>query len=192
MTTTNIKVTNILFSGVGGQGIILGSDIISLAAMYSGFDAKKSEIHGMSQRGGSVFSHVRYGNKVYSPVIPEGQADILVALEEMESLRWLEYVSPKTAVVYVKYRVLPANIEKYPEGIDAELRARFAKVVAVDPKELTQKIGNQKYLNVAILGVIAEMLEGITSDAWKSAITALVPKSTDAANLAAFEIGKQI
>ncbi|HQJ06003.1 MAG TPA: 2-oxoacid:acceptor oxidoreductase family protein, partial [Spirochaetota bacterium] len=98
------RIFNILIVGVGGQGIILASDIASKAAALAGFDSKKSEIHGMSQRGGSVFSHVRYGSKVYSPVIPLRQADILVSLEEMETVRWADFCSKDTIIILAKNR----------------------------------------------------------------------------------------
>jgi len=102
-------IHNVLFVGVGGQGIVLASDIMAHAAVLAGFDAKKSEIHGMSQRGGSVFSHVRFGEKVYSPMITEGSADILVSLEEMETLRWLDFANPRTQLIVVKTRILPVG-----------------------------------------------------------------------------------
>ena len=105
---------NILIVGVGGQGTILASDILCAAAMNAGLDAKKSEIHGMSQRGGSVFSHVRYAPRVYSPVIPRGQVDIIVALEEMEAARWIDWLVPGGRLVVSGTRILPANVQTYP------------------------------------------------------------------------------
>ncbi|HAS53817.1 MAG TPA: indolepyruvate oxidoreductase subunit beta, partial [Nitrospiraceae bacterium] len=109
------KVTNVLLVGVGGQGIVLASDVLSLAALYAGHDVKTSEIHGMSQRGGSVFSHIRFGDKVCSPVIPEGRVDILVSLEEMETLRWLSYVNSDTRILFTKTRIHPPNGAGDPE-----------------------------------------------------------------------------
>jgi len=152
-------VVSILMVGVGGQGIILASDILTRTAMEAGFDAKKSEIHGMSQRGGSVFSHIRFGKKVQSPVIPEGGADILFSLEEMETLRWLRYAGDRSLVVCLRTRILPANAEAYPEEIEGELRRRCARLVFLDPDELRKEVSHQKFLNVALLGVLSKHLE---------------------------------
>lgn len=182
------KTTNILIVGVGGQGIVLASDILCLAAMYSGLDAKKSEIHGMSQRGGSVFAHVRYADKVYSPVIPEGEADILISLEELETLRWLNYTNKKTKIVFVKHRIMPSQTSIYPEGIESFLKKSFTEVITVDTNKITNELGSQKCINVALVGVISELLD-LNKEALKHAIKELVPKGTEELNLKAFELG---
>jgi len=119
------KIHNVLMVGVGGQGVVLASDILSLAAMNAGYDVKKSEIHGMSQRGGSIFSFVRFGEAVSSPLIAEGQADLLVSMEEMETLRWLEYLNADTKLMVSKAHILPANATEYPAGIEEDLKKNF-------------------------------------------------------------------
>ncbi len=185
------NITNILMVGVGGQGTVLSSNIVSLAAMYSGQDVKKSEIHGMSQRGGSVFSHVRFGEKVHSAVIPEGEADILLALEEMETLRWLNYLKPAGRVVCLCENILPSTIMEYPVGAAEFIRKNFPGSYLVDPAELKTRLNNTKVLNVAMLGLISRMVD-IEEQAWRRAITELTPAGTAELNLSAFNAGKQL
>ena len=185
------KTVNILMVGVGGQGIITSSNMLSLAAMNGGYDVKKSEIHGMSQRGGSVFSHVRLGEKIYSPVIAAGEADILIALEEMETLRWLDFPAIDGKVVYIKNRILPFGVEEYPEGTADTLRKNSLDFMELLPDELKEKTGNAKTVNVAVLGLVSNLLD-IPVPAWKAAITELAPGGTAEMNLQAFEEGRKI
>ena len=186
----NNGVHNILMVGVGGQGIILASDILTLTAMYSGYDAKKSEIHGMSQRGGSVFSHIRFGNKVHSPTIPEGEAHILFSLEEMETLRWLSYANPESLIITLRTQIKPAMVEEYPAGIEEELRKRSKKVKFLEPVELREDIDNIKFFNVALLGVLSEHID-LPEKAWRQAIEKRVPKGSFDGNWKAFQTGKK-
>lgn len=185
------KITNVLMVGVGGQGIVLASDIISLAALYAGHDVKKSEIHGMSQRGGSVFSHIRFGKKVHSPVIPEAQTDILVSLEEMETLRWLAYLNSETKIILTKTRILPPNVTAYPEQIEQELKKQFKNCVTIDPALIIAKMGSAKFVNTALLGTIATRLD-FSDEAWQRALQDQVPEGTYEQNKAAFALGKTI
>jgi indolepyruvate ferredoxin oxidoreductase, beta subunit len=184
-----MKNFNILIVGVGGQGIILGSDIITKAALFSGFDAKKSEIHGMSQRGGSVFSHIRFGEVVYSPVIPEGELDILLSFEEMETLRWLSYTNPDTKIIFTENQILPAETTEYPQGIKEKLSKSFKNMDTINQDEFIKKIGKPKYLNVAVLGFVSNYIN-LKEDAWKKAIEEEVPAGTFSENWEAFLIGK--
>jgi indolepyruvate ferredoxin oxidoreductase beta subunit len=183
------KTSNILMCGVGGQGIITTSNMLSRAAMNAGRDVKKSEIHGMSQRGGSVFSHVRFGAKIHSPVISCGQADILVSLEEMETLRWMDYPRADSRIFILRNRILPFGVEKYPEGIEDELNKCFSHIAFLEPDELKNKTGSAKTLNVAVLGAVSNYLD-IAEECWKEAICALAPNGTADMNWAAFECGK--
>ena len=180
---------NILMVGVGGQGIVLASGILARAALYAGHDSKKSEIHGMSQRGGSVFSHIRFGQKVYSPVIPECSADLLVSLEEMETLRWLQYCNSQTELILCQARVTPANVSKYPAGISHELKRLFQNIVIIDPLELAGKCGGQKYINTAILGLISRRMD-FPENAWKESVEELSPAGSASQNWQAFLAGK--
>lgn len=183
------EVKNILMVGVGGQGIILSSDILSRAALNEGFDVKKSEIHGMSQRGGSVFSHIRFGEKVFSPVIPDGEADILLSLEEMESLRWSAYTSPETQVICMDEHILPLGLTEYPDCAKA-LKKSFKKLMLVDIAEFRKALENPKTINVALLGIVSNYLD-ISAAAWKKAIESSVPAGTEKLNMKAFEAGKK-
>lgn len=185
------SITNILMVGVGGQGTVLSSDILTLAAMYDGHDAKKSEIHGMSQRGGSVFSHVRFGRQVHSPVIPEGEADVLLSLEELETLRWLDYLRPNAAIICLKERILPATITEYPDGIPEFLADKYPRSRFADPATLKNLLGNNKVLNVALLGMLSRLIS-VSIPSWTRAISELVPPGTQELNLKAFEIGGNI
>jgi indolepyruvate ferredoxin oxidoreductase beta subunit len=183
------EIYNMLIVGVGGQGILLASDITVNVAMKEGFDVKKSEIHGMSQRGGSVFSHIRFGKKVYSPVIPECKAGLLIAFEEMEALRWLDFVNPETKLIINKNRIMPAETSTYPEGIIPELKKTFATVMEIDQERLIKEIGKPKYLNTAILGFASKYLE-FKEDSWRLAIEEESPKGTFSENYEAFRKGK--
>jgi indolepyruvate ferredoxin oxidoreductase, beta subunit len=183
------KIFNILIVGVGGQGIILGSDIITKAAMIAGFDAKKSEIHGMSQRGGSVFSHIRFGEKIFSPVIPEGEANILVSFEEMETLRWLNYVNQDTKIFFTENRILPSEVKEYPENIKEELKKNYNNIIVINQEKLISKIGKPKFLNLAILGLTSNFIN-FDETSWKEAINEEVPAGTFSENWEAFLIGK--
>ena len=159
--------------------------------MNAGYDAKKSEIHGMSQRGGSVFSHIRYGEKVYSCVIPEGSADLIVALEEMEALRWTGYCSKATAAIITRTRINPANVIEYPAGISDELKRLFNSVMMVEPVELAAKSGGQKFLNTALLGVVS-LRVNFPELAWREAIDKLTPAGTAEQNWKAFQMGREL
>lgn len=184
------EVFNVLMVGVGGQGIILASDILAEAAMLAGLDAKKSEVHGMSQRGGPVFSHVRFGPEVHSPVIGQGEADVIYALERMELLRWAPWARPGAAAVYADTDLLPTTLEAYPAGIDEEIEARFGRVVRYDMRALRSQI-NPKAKNTVLLGAVA-LLAPLPLDAYARAISELVPPGTADANLAGFEVGRRI
>ena len=183
------KVDNILMVGVGGQGTILASDILTLAALNSGYDAKKSEIHGMSQRGGSVFCHVRFGEKIFSPVIPLGQADILLSLEEMETLRWGDFTNTDSRVIVLKRKILPPNVDAYTEGIEEELSSVYKNLDLIEPDSLIKDIGNVKFLNVALLGLLSVYID-FPEDAWKESIKEKVPSAFFEENWQAFNKGK--
>ncbi len=138
------KVTNVFISGVGGQGILLASEILSEVALARGLDVKKSEVHGMAQRGGSVVSHVRFGEKVYSPVIAEREADLLVSFEKMEGLRWIHYLAPGGAVIVNSQEILPSGLEEYPKGMDDGIRERQADALIIDALALAKEAGNAR------------------------------------------------
>ncbi|WP_457573358.1 indolepyruvate oxidoreductase subunit beta [Desulfolithobacter sp.] len=153
---------NILFCGVGGQGILLASEIAAYAQLAAGFDVKKSEVHGMAQRGGSVEAHLRYGERVYSPLIESGKADILVSFEILEAARYLPYLHRGSAVVVNTQKILPPAVAigkaSYPENILDELTSRSINVVPVDAFEVARDIGELRTANVVMVGAMSHFL----------------------------------
>jgi indolepyruvate ferredoxin oxidoreductase beta subunit len=189
----NNAVTNILLSGVGGQGIILASDIMTEVFLQSGFDVKKSEVHGMAQRGGSVTSHVRFGRKVYSPIIKEGEVDILFSFEQLEGLRWINHVKQDGAILLNNYRINPPAVNlgqiEYPRNIPKIIRKRFNKFYVVDGTKLALELGNIRAANVVLLGAISNLFE-MEESAWINAILAKLPTKLHDINKKAFATGR--
>jgi indolepyruvate ferredoxin oxidoreductase beta subunit len=189
------QVTNILLVGVGGQGILLASEILSEAAMLAGFDVKKSEIHGMSQRGGSVVSHVRYGAEVFSPIVPEGEGDILFGFELMETARSLPLLKPGGAVVANDLQISPPSVlmgqDTYPEGLAERIKSQFADFLLVDGQKLAADAGNVKAANTVLLGAISKRLS-ISEAFWLKALEKMVPVKALEINKRAFLLGKEL
>ncbi len=186
-------VTNILLSGVGGQGIILASDIMAEVFLESGFDVKKSEVHGMAQRGGSVTSHVRFGRKVYSPIIKQGEVDILFSFEELEGLRWLNYVKPDGVIVLNNHKINPPAVNlgqmEYPRDIPGIFRKQFDKFYLIDGTKLALEAGNIRAANVVLLGAISNLFE-IEEALWMEAILRHLPPRLHEVNREAFASGR--
>lgn len=185
---------SILLVGVGGQGTILASKLLSTGLMETGFDVKMSEIHGMSQRGGSVSSQVRYGDKVESPVIELGGADILVSFEKMEALRWLEYLKPDGKVVVNDYEInsMPILSGKadYSREIIDELSSKV-KTIVVDAAKHAAELGNSKVMNVILLGTIIKSM-GLEDINWDKIIRDNVKPQFAELNLKALEVGMSL
>ena len=192
---TDIKITNILMAGVGGQGTLLASEILSEVLMQAGYDVKKAEVHGMAQRGGSVVSHVRFGKKVYSPIIPEGEADVLFGFELLETYRYLPLVKKTGAVVVNNLRIAPPSVAlgkaEYPLDIATKLNLRVDNVRIVEGLELAEQAGNSKAINTVLLGALSNTLEP-AHEQWIAAIKSLVPERFQDVNLKAFELGRQV
>lgn len=188
------KITNILMAGVGGQGTLLASEILTEVLMQTGYDVKKAEVHGMAQRGGSVVSHVRFGKKVYSSIIPEGEVDVLFGFELLETYRYLPLVKKDGAVVVNNLRIAPPSValgqREYPQGIGDKLRARLKNVRVVDGLELAEAAGNARTVNTVLLGALSNTLEP-SHEQWIAAIMSLVPERFQEVNLKAFELGRQ-
>ncbi|HLF14661.1 MAG TPA: indolepyruvate oxidoreductase subunit beta [Bacteroidota bacterium] len=185
---------NILFSGVGGQGVLLISELVARTAIRAGFDAKKTEVHGAAQRGGSVVSHVRYAPKVYSPLIPAGEADILVSLEKLEGLRWAHYVRAGGTITLNTEERVPASIDgkpvEYPKEIAPFLAGKGFIVRSIDAQAIAIELGNYRAANIVLLGTIADET-GIHKDAWTDTMKATLPSRFIDLNLAAFERGME-
>lgn len=185
---------SILLVGVGGQGTILASKLLTIGLMESGYDVKMSEIHGMSQRGGSVSSQVRYGDKVYSPVIEKGGADILVSFEKMEALRWLNYLKKDGKIIVNDYKInsmpiLTGKAEYKDEEISKELLRVKAKLIKASDSAI--KLGNQKTMNVILLGSLVKSMNLEHID-WNKIISNNVKKEFIDVNIEAFKLGMNL
>jgi indolepyruvate ferredoxin oxidoreductase beta subunit len=189
------RVTNLLLVGVGGQGILLASEILSETFMLAGFDVKKSEIHGMSQRGGSVVSHVRYGREVFSPIVPEGEGDILFGFEIMETCRYLPLLKPGGTVVANDLRIAPPSVlmgrESYPEGIAERIKDQYPDFLLVDGERLAVDAGNRRAANTVLLGAVSRRLD-VAEDYWLQAIERMVPRKALEVNRKAFMLGREL
>ena len=184
-------VKSILMVGVGGQGTILAGKILSMGLMAAGYDVKMSEVHGMAQRGGSVSNQVRFGKKVYSPIIGKGQADILVAFEMMEAMRWLEYLKPGGKIVVNDYRIPSGPILigacDYPDQVIEKLKEK-ADTTVIQAGEIAKQIGNPRTMNLVLFGALVKGMN-LTDIDFESEIAANVKPETLKLNLEAFRAG---
>jgi len=185
------EIKNILLVGVGGQGTILASKILSTGLVQAGYDVKMSEVHGMAQRGGSVTTQVRYGEKVFSPIIDKGEADILVAFEKMEALRWLEYLKPNGTVIVNDYQISSAPIlmgkQDYPEGILETLTSKVSTTI-INASEIAKELGNVKAMNIVLFGAMVTAMK-LTDISWEAIIADTVKPKFVELNVKAFKAG---
>jgi len=188
------KVMNLFLCGVGGQGILLASEIISSACMQAGFDVKQSEVHGMAQRGGSVISHIRFGKKVYSPLIEAGDADIVVSFEMLEALRYLPYMNNGTRVIVNTQKILPAPVatgmDIYPADVLDQLRQRGLSVFPMDAFDIAQSIGETRAVNMVLVGALSIFLP-LEESIFMQAIEKRIPEKIRKVNIEAFLKGKE-
>lgn len=189
-----MNTTNIMIVGVGGQGTLLASKLLGYVLLNSGYDVKVSEVHGMSQRGGSVVTYVRFGKKVYSPVIDKGEADIILAFEKLEAARWLEYLKPGGQIIVSTQEIEPMPVitgtMEYPSDLIKKMEDAGAKVDAKDFLTLASKAGSSKAVNIALMGRLSKYFPEIPDEDWENAIVATVPPKYLELNLKAFELGK--
>jgi indolepyruvate ferredoxin oxidoreductase beta subunit len=188
------KVTNIAIAGVGGQGIVLASDVVAEAALCAGHQVKKNEVHGMAQRGGSVVSEIRFGDRIYSPLIPDGDVDVLVGLELLEALRHAHRLRPDGLIIADELRLQPAvrppGAPEYPPDIVDRLRASAERVVIVPAAELAAEAGNARAANTVLIGVLSQHLD-LPREAWHTALRSCLRPSLVEVNLKAFELGQR-
>ncbi len=190
------ELTNVLIVGVGGQGVVLASNILCEVALRAGFDVKKSEVHGMSQRGGVVTSHVRFGEKVYSPLIAAGTCDVVLGFEASEALRFAHEVKSGGHLIVSTQQIKPPSSSerkgpKYPVDPIADAKAMCAgHVVSIDAEDIALKLGNPRLANTILLGALSNDLS-IPEKVWKDTITQMAPKKTIDQNLKAFDAGKE-
>lgn len=183
---------NIMIVGVGGQGSLLASKLLGNVLLECGYDIKLSEVHGMSQRGGSVVTYVKYGDRVYSPVIDKGEADCIVSFEALEAARWLEYLKADGKIIVNTQQIYPMPVitgaMKYPENVIGKLSDK-AQTVAVDALELARQAGNVKAVNTVLMGVLSNYMD-IDVEKWEAAIIKTVPAKLLDINKKAFELGR--
>lgn len=185
---------NIMIVGIGGQGTLLASKMLGYVLLQQGYDVKVSEVHGMSQRGGSVVTYVRYGKKVYSPVIDKGEADVIISFEKLEAARWLEFLKKDGTIITNTQEVEPMPVitgaAAYPENLIEKMQAAGAKVDAKDFLSIAQEAGSAKAVNIALMGRLSTYFPEISDEQWQDAIEKIVPPKFLDLNRKAFEAGR--
>ena len=188
-----METKNIIIIGVGGQGSLLASKILGDLLLRQGYDVKVSEVHGMSQRGGSVITYVRFGDHVYSPVVDEGEADYIVSFEILETARWLSYLKPDGQIVTNTQQIDPmpviTGVASYPDGLVEKIKEKGIKIDAMDCLSLAQEAGSPKAVNIVLLGRLSHYFD-IAEEAWQAVLNANVPPKFLEVNKKAFELGK--
>ena len=189
-----MKVSNIMIVGVGGQGSLLASKLLGRLLVNEGYDVKVSEVHGMSQRGGSVVTYVRYGNKVYSPIIDKGEADFIVSFEKLEAARYVSYLSKNGKIIVNSQEIDPMPViigaAQYPENLVEKMQAAGADVDAIDALDLAMQAGSSKAVNLVLMGRLSKYFEA-TQEAWMEALEACVPPKFLELNKKAYALGRK-
>jgi len=188
-----MPITSVLIAGVGGQGVVLASELLALAAIAAGHDAKQGEFHGVAQRGGAVFSHVRFGDRVYSPTTPRGEVDFLVALEKLEALRYAHFVRPGRTILVNSHEVEPirtADERSYPKDAIRFLESKGFDVKAIKATEIAVTLGNHRAANTVMLGALAEHLD-LPDQVWEKTLQQRIPEKLLELNRKAFGEGRQ-
>ena len=188
-----MKTQNIMIVGVGGQGSLLASKLLGRMLLEKGYDIKVSEVHGMSQRGGSVVTYVRFGDKVYSPVIDKGEADFIVSFELLEAARWTEFLKPGGKIVVNTQKISPMPViigaAEYPQGLAEEMKNAGLDVDAFDALALAEQAGSSKAVNIVLMGRLSHYFD-LPEEAWMQAMEAVVPAKFLELNKKAFALGK--
>jgi indolepyruvate ferredoxin oxidoreductase beta subunit len=188
-------IRSVVLAGVGGQGILLAGEILARAAMQSGYDVKTNEVHGMAQRGGSVVAQVRYGPEVHSPLVAKKTALVLGALEQVEALRFADYLSSGGLAVVNAQAIMPVTVSmgaaRYPEDVEAKLRRAFQRLVYIRAAEMASCLGDMRTANIVVLGAISRGLD-LPLEAWREAVASCVKERFREINLRAFEMGRRI
>ena len=191
-----METKSIMIVGVGGQGTLLASRILGSVLGTAGYEVKVSEVHGMSQRGGSVVTYIRYGEKVYSPVIEKGQADMIVSFEQLEAARYVSYLKKGGTIITNTQKISPMPVitgaAEYPDGIIDKIKAMGINIIAVDALSAAEKAGSARAVNVVLMGVLSKVLPGIELDAWKKAVEKCVPAKVIEINEKPFDLGRDL
>lgn len=189
----NLDCLNVLIVGVGGQGTLLASKFLGAAAALSGKDVKVSEVHGMSQRGGSVITCVKIGDKIASPIIDEGEADVILAFEQLEAIRWLPYLKKGGTIITNIQKINPMPVvsgaAKYPDNVIDVLKKSDIELVTLDALGLAAECGSTKAVNVVLLGVLASRLSEVPASIWEESLKSVVPAKMYDINEKAFQKG---
>ena len=189
-----MQTKNIMIVGIGGQGTLLASKLLGKLLLSKGYDVKVSEVHGMSQRGGSVVTYVRYGDKVYSPIIDKGEADVIVSFEMLEAARWAEYLKKDGIIITNTQKVNPMPVitgaQAYPENLEEKLVNLGIKIDAFDALSLAEKAGSSKAVNIVLMGRLSKIFD-FTNEEWLSAIEKSVPEKFLEMNKKAFALGRE-
>jgi len=187
--------TSVVLSGVGGQGILLASEIVAQAAVAAGFDVKTNEVHGMAQRGGSVIAQIRYGREVFSPLVPKGTAKVLGSLERIECLRYVDYLSDDGVAIVSDQKIVPVTASTggtpYPEVDEQTLSKFFPRLVYLQALDMATALGNVKTANIVLLGTLSTYLD-LPESAWETAIRRSVKEKFAAINIEAFQKGRAV
>jgi len=192
-----MKTLNFLLAGVGGQGTLLASNVVAQVGVAAGLDVKKAEVHGMAQRGGSVNSHVRWGERLYSPLIGRGEVDYLVVLERLESLRYLDMLRPGGTVLIGEMCIPPLTVSSgddvYPDEtvIRQQVGLKTDRLILVPSLTLAERAGTARAHNVVVLGALSSLVDEVDADVWRQVIARRVPQRYVDVNMAAFEAGRQ-
>lgn len=190
-----METKNIMIVGVGGQGSLLASKLLGKLLLTKGYDIKVSEVHGMSQRGGSVVTYVRFGNKVYSPIIDKGEADFIVSFEMLEAARWTEFLKPGGKIIANTQQINPMPVitgaAEYPEELAEKIRSSGIDLVAVDALSLAEQAGSAKAVNIVLMGILSQYFD-FTEEEWNTAIESSVPQKFLELNKKAFALGKAV
>lgn len=190
------KLHNLMFAGVGGQGSLLIAELTSMAAADAGYDVKQTEVHGVSQRGGSVETHVRFGKKIYSPIVTPGEADVVLALELLEALRFAHYAYPGKGIILVNdHEIIPGSVsgaeDMYPHNAKAFLRDKKMNVITLKATQKAHELGDGRIANVVMLGALSTLID-IPSQSWQKALKLRLPTRYLDGNLKAFAAGEQM
>ncbi len=189
-----METKNIMIVGVGGQGSLLASKLIGRLLLTKGYDTKVSEVHGMSQRGGSVVTYVRFGDKVYSPIIDKGEADFIVSFEMLEAARWTEYLKPGGKIITNTQQINPMPVitgaAEYPAELEAKMKAAGIDIEAIDALSMAEEAGSAKAVNLVLMGRLSRYFDFSDED-WMTAIEQSVPPKFLELNQKAFALGKE-
>jgi len=184
---------NLVFAGVGGQGVVLASEVLALVAAAEGYDVKQGEVHGAAQRGGAVISHIRFGERVYSPLNLRGQADILVAFEKLEAVRHAHYLKPQGILIVNDHRVEPTMLNpsvKYPDDPIGFLQTKSYRVIVLTATEQARRMGNERVASLFLLGAVSHFVP-LKSETWDKVLRERIPAKFLALNQRAFAAGQQ-